>query len=102
MSMLNDIPRGSTDKKKECESYAQVVSPLAKRFEAGQWSFLAPGSEKRWYSINEDSPQGEWDKKTEKMMITLAECGHPVFRATSPVSRRVLKSKGGGKLSIHF
>ena len=26
----------------------------------------------------------------------------PVFRATSPLSRGVLKSKGGGKLSIHF
>ena len=36
------------------------------------------------------------------MMITFAESGHPVFRATSPVSRGVLKSKGGGNLSIHF
>ena len=27
--------------------------------------------------------------------------GHPVFRATSPLSRGVLKSKGGGKSSIH-
>ena len=38
----------------------------------------------------------------EKMMLTFAESGHPVFRATSPLSRRVLKSKGGGKLSIHY
>ena len=30
------------------------------------------------------------------------ESGHPVFRATSPVSRGTLKSRGGGKLSIHF
>ena len=30
------------------------------------------------------------------------ECGHPVFRATSPLSRGTLKSKGGGKLSIRF
>ena len=36
------------------------------------------------------------------MMVTLAESGHPVFRATSPLSRGVLKSKGGGKLSIHY
>ena len=33
-------------------------------------------------------------------MVTLAENGHPVFRATSLLSRGVLKSKGGGKLSI--
>ena len=36
------------------------------------------------------------------MMVTLAESGHPVFRATSPLSRGVLRSKGGGKLSIHY
>ena len=44
-------------------------------------------------SISEDSPQGERDKMAEKMMVTLAESGHPVFRATSPLSRGVLKAK---------
>ena len=36
------------------------------------------------------------------MMIKFGESGHPVFRATSPLSRGVLKSKDGGKLSIHY
>ena len=89
MSMFNDISWGSKDNEKECESNAQLVSLFAKRFGAGQWSFLGPGSEKKWYSISEDSPQGEWDKMAEKMMVTLAESGHPVFRATSPLSRGV-------------
>ena len=102
MSMFNDISWGSKDNEKECESNAQLVSLLAKKFDAGQWSFLGPGSEKKWYSISEDGPQGEWDKMAEKMVVTLAESGHPVFRATSPLSRGVLKSKGGGKLSIHY
>ena len=31
------------------------------------------------------------------MMIKFSESGHPVFRATSPLSRGTLKSKGGGK-----
>ena len=35
-------------------------------------------------------------------MITFSESGHPVFRSTSPLCRGVLKSKGGGQLSIHF
>ena len=65
-------------------------------------SFLGPGSEKKWYSINEDSPQGERDRIAEQMMLTFAESKHPVFRSTSPLSRGVLKSKGGGKLSIHY
>ena len=51
--------------------------------------------QKKWYSISNDSPQGEWDK------MKLAENGHPVFRATSPLSRGQRKRKGGGKLSIH-
>ena len=65
-------------------------------------SFLGPGSEKKWYSISEDSPQGEWDRNVEQMMLTFAESTHPVFRSTSPLPRVVLKSKGGGKLSIHY
>ena len=35
-------------------------------------------------------------------MVKFGESGHPVFRATSPLSRGTLKSRGGGKLSIHF
>ena len=102
MSMFNDISWRSKDNKKECESNAQLVSLYAKRFGAGQWSFLGPGSEKKWYSICEDSPQGERDKIAETMMLTFAESAHPVFRSTSPLSRGVLKSKGGRKLSIQY
>ena len=35
-------------------------------------------------------------------MLEFAESGHPIFRATTPLSRGNLKSKGRGKLSIHF
>ena len=87
MSMFNDISWGSRDNKVECESNAQLVSPYARRFGAGQWSFLGPGSEKKWYSISEDSPQGEWDRIAEKMMLEFGESRHPVFRATTPLSR---------------
>ena len=52
MSMFNDISWRSKDNKKECESTAQLVSLYAKRFGAGQSSFLGPGSEKKWYSIS--------------------------------------------------
>ena len=102
MSMFNDISWGSKDNEKECESNAQLVSLFAKRFGAGQWSFLGPGSEKKWYSISEDSPQSEWDRMAEKMKLEFAESGHPIFCATSPLSRGQLKSKGHGKLSIHY
>ena len=35
-------------------------------------------------------------------MLKFGESGHPVFRVTSPLSRGTLRSKGGGKLLIHF
>ena len=37
----------------------------------------------------------------ERMLLEFAESGCPIFRATSPLSRGQLKSKGHGKLSIH-
>ena len=68
----------------------------------GQWSFICPGSEKKWYSMEENSPQGIWDHIAEKMLVEFAESGCPIFRATTPLSTNKLKSKGHGKLSIHF
>ena len=75
---------------------------LQKRFPAEHWSFLGLGSETKWYSTYNERPQGEWDKVSELMMIKFRESGHPVFRATSPLSQGTLKRRGGGKLSIHF
>ena len=34
--------------------------------------------------------------------MEFAESGCPIFRATTPLSRGQLKSKGHGKLSIHY
>ena len=83
----------------KCQSRYSI---FARRFGKGQWSFIGPGSEKKWYSISEDSPQGEWDNMAERMLLEFAESGHPIFRATSPLSRCRLKSKCHGKLSIHY
>ena len=74
----------------------------ARRFSPERWSYLGLGSEKKWYSTCSERPRGEWDRVAEVMMIKFGESGHPVFRATSPLSGGALKSKGGGKLSIHF
>ena len=102
MSMFNDISYGTEDNEKEFMSNANLVSLYAKRFGKGQWSFIGPGSEKKWYSMKEDSPQGIWDNLAEKMLLEFAERRCPIFRATTPVSRGQLKSKGHDKLSIHF
>ena len=99
MSMFNDISCEEKDNEEECLANAKVDSKNAKKFGIGQWSFIGPGSEKKWYSVEEDSPQGIWDHIAEKMLLEFAESGCPIFRASTPLSRGKLKSKGHGKLS---
>ena len=102
MSMFNDISCDKKDNEEECLANAEVVSIFAKKFGTGQWSFIGPGSEKKYYSMEENSPQGIWDHIAEKMLVEFAESGCPIFRATTPLSKGKLKSKGHRKLSIHF
>ena len=53
MSMFNDISCGTKDNERECVANSKVVSILAKKCGSGQWSFIGPGSEKKWYSMEE-------------------------------------------------
>ena len=101
MSMFNDISCDKYDNRNECLKNADFVKTFARRFGIGQWSFIGPGSEKKWYP-SENSPQGAWDHVAEEMLLKFAESGHPIFRSTTPLSRGKLKSKGKGKVSIHF
>ena len=89
------------DNKDECLRNANIVKTFTGRFGIGQWSFIGPGSEKKRYP-SENSPQGAWHNIAEEMLLEFAESGHPIFRATTPLSRGQLKSKGKGKVSIHF
>ena len=102
MSMFNDISCDGKGNEEEYVANSKVVSILAKKFGIGQWSFIGPGSEKKWYSMEENSPQGIWDHIADKMLLQFAESGCPIFRATTPLSRGNLKSKGHGKLSDTF
>ena len=46
-------------------------------------------------------PEGLWNHSAE-MMIFTSEKEDPILRATSALDRGSLKSKKGGKLSIHY
>ena len=53
--------------------------------------------------VEEVDGEGQEGKVKEEGRDRVKEnARHPVFRSTSPLSRGTLKSKGGGKLSIHF
>ena len=77
---------------KEMKNYVEKskkVEEYARRFPRGHWSFLGPGSEKKWYTA-------------EKIMQIFQRSGHPIFRCTSALERGQLRCKGGGKTTIHF
>ena len=82
VSMFNDVSCDRRGNKDECLANAESVKVLARRFGIGQWSFIGPGSEKKWYS-SENSPQGAWDDIAEQMLLEFAESGHPTFRAAT-------------------
>ena len=42
---------------------------------------------RKWSSMEENSPQGIWDHIADKMLLEFAESGHPIFRATTPLSQ---------------
>ena len=92
MSMFNDISCDRKGNKDECLANAGVVKVFARRFGVGQWSFIGPGSEKKWFSA-ENSPQRAWDNIAEEMLLEFAESGHPTFRATTPLSRVSSRAK---------
>ena len=78
MSMFNDISCDGKGNEEECVANARVVSIFARKFGIGQWSFVGLGSEKKWYSMEENSPQGIWDHIAEKMLLEFAESGCPI------------------------
>ena len=76
----------------ECLANAGVVNVFSRKFGIGQWSFIGPGFEKKWYP-SENSPQDVWDDIAEQMLLEFAESGHSIFRATTPLSRAFSRAK---------
>ena len=68
MSIFNVIFCDRYDNKDECLRNANIVKTFAGRFGIGQWSFIGPDSEKKWYP-SENSPQGAWDHIAEDMLL---------------------------------
>ena len=97
MSMFNDISWGYKDNEKECESSAQLVSLYAKRFSPGQWSFLGPGSEKKWYSTHEYNPQVEWDRVAEQDDVNICRKQTPNLQIHKSIMQRSAQEQRWGK-----
>ena len=49
MSMFNDIVWDAKGNDVICVNNSKTIEEYAERFPRGHWSFLGPGSEKKWY-----------------------------------------------------
>ena len=97
MSMFNDISCDRNGNKDECLKNANYVKTFAERFGIGQWSFIGPGSEKKWYS-SENSPQGAWDHIAEEMLLrTSQKVDIPLSVQRLHCPGAILKRKGTWK-----
>ena len=96
MSVFNDTEWKNNDE--NCISNAKNVKNYSKRFLPGHWTFLCPGSEKKWYGSSYD---GQRDRTANRMVQQSKETGHPSFTLTSALSRGMLKRRRG-KSTIHF
>ena len=102
MSMFNDIVWDAGRNEQLCVHNSKTIKEFAERFPRGHWSFLDPGSEEEWYGTYDCKPDGSWNRTAEKMQLNFAGSSHPIFRCTSALERGELRSKAGGKTSIHF
>ena len=102
MSMFNDIVWDAKGSDELCVNNSKTNKEYAESFLRGRRSFLGPGSDKKWYGTYDGKPDGSWNRTAEKMLQNFKDSGHPVFRCTSPLERGQLRSKGGGKTTIHF
>ena len=95
MSMYNDMVWRTQGNHENCLANSMNVAAYAKKFplrtDVGHfWDF---GYEKKWYGTHVSKSNGEWNKTAEVMMLNFAEIGHPVFRATSALERKIKKVK---------
>ena len=101
MSMFYDIDWTQRGNDEIYISNAEQVKDYAMRFLQGHWTFLGPGSEKKWYGESSYPLNEDWDSTANKMFQRFRETGHPVFKSISALSRGIQKRKNG-KETIQF
>ena len=62
MSMFNDIVWDAKGNDALCVNKSKTIKEYADRFPRGHWSFLGPGSEKKWYGTYDCKPDGSWNR----------------------------------------
>ena len=100
MSMFNDISCGTKDNEEECLAHAKVVSLYAKRFGTGQWSFIGPGSEKKWYSMKKRTVHKEFGTISRCWNSQKADVRFSVLRPHCPEVNSEAKDMGNCRFTL--
>ena len=81
----------------------QILNKLrtTRRNSRRHWTFLGPGSEKKWYGTLSEKLEGKLDSTATRLVKRFKESGHPVFKSISALSRGILKRKFN-RDTIHF
>ena len=66
MSMFNDIVWDAKENNESCVNNSRTIREYAEGFLRGHWSFLGPGSEKKWYGTYDCKPDRSWNRIAEK------------------------------------
>ena len=59
----------SKETRKKCENNSGTVANYVRRFPRGRWSFLGPGSEKKWYGTYSDKHNRDCGLTLQKAVI---------------------------------
>ena len=101
MSMYIDIDWDQKHSEDVCKQIRPAWHPVANYFRKDDQLSPDRATKKKKYRGFSYKLDGEWNATAEDMMKTFAENGHPVFKCSSPLSKGVLKSKSGGRASMH-
>ena len=93
MSMFNDIAWDAKGNDEVCVNNSKTIKAYAERFPCGPWSFLGPGSEKKWYGTHDGKPDGSWNRTAEKMLQNFKDAGHPIFPMYQLLGERTIKKQ---------
>ena len=93
MSMYNDNVWREGGNKENCMMNSVTNADHARRFSPGRWSFLGPGSEKKWYGTHPNKLDGVSDRTAEGMMLNFAESGSHISCHKCPEKRRIEKQR---------
>ena len=60
---LTTLCRIQKEMNESCENNSKTIEQFARRFPRSHWSFLGPGSEKKWNGTYDQKTDGSWDRK---------------------------------------